>query len=41
MWVWLKLKLAPKGDFGVVSVTASFFVNFFIHSLTRYLNGQI
>ena len=40
MWVWLRLKLAPK-DFCVVSVTASFFVNFFIHSPKRYLNGQI
>ena len=40
MWVWLKLKLTPKGDFCVVSVKA-FFVNFFMHSTKRYLNGQI
>ena len=25
MWVWLKLKLTPKGDFCEVSVTAFFF----------------
>ena len=31
MWVWLKLKLTPKGDFHVVSVRV-FFVNFFMHS---------
>ena len=24
MWVWLKLKLTPKGDFCEVSVTAFF-----------------
>ena len=30
----------PKGDFCVVSVQA-FFVNFFMHSTKRYLNGQI
>lgn len=35
MWVWLELKLTPKGDFGVVSVRA-----FFMHSTKRYLNGQ-
>ena len=26
MWVWLKLKLTPKGDFCEVSVTAFFFL---------------
>ena len=26
MWVWLKLKLTPKGDFRDFSVTAFFFV---------------
>ena len=26
MWVWLKLKLTPKGDFCEVSVTIFFFV---------------
>ena len=31
MWVWLKLKLTPKGDFWLVSVGA-FLVNFFMHS---------
>ena len=40
MWVWLKLKLTPKGDFYVVSVEA-LFVNFFMHSTKRYVNGQI
>ena len=40
MWVWLKLKLIPEGDFCVVSVTA-FFVNFFIRSTKGYLKGQI
>ena len=38
--MWLKLKLTPKEDFCVVSVGA-FFVNFFMHSPKRYLNGQI
>ena len=38
--VWLKLKLTPKGDFCVVSFRA-FFVNIFVHSTKRYLNGQI
>ena len=37
MWVWLKLKLTPKGDFCVVSVSA-FFVNFFMHSTKRWTN---
>ena len=44
MWVWLKLKLAPKGDFCEVCVTASFlflFTNFFIHSSKRCLNESI
>ena len=43
MWVWLKLKLTPKGDFCEVSVTAFFFLfaNFFMHSLKRYLNEHI
>ena len=40
MWVWLKLKLTPKGDFCVINVRP-FFVNFFIHSTKRYLNGPI
>ena len=40
VWLWLKLKLTRKGDFCVVSVRA-FFVNFFMHSTKRYLNGQI
>ena len=31
MWVWLKLKLTPKGDFCVVCVRA-FFVTFLMHS---------
>ena len=43
MWVWLKLKLTPKGDFCEVSVTAFFFffANFFMHSPKRYLNEHI
>ena len=40
MWVWLKLKLTPKGDFCVVSVRA-FFVKFFMNSKKRYRNGQM
>ena len=40
MWVWLKLKLTPKGDFCEVKVRA-FFVNFFLHSTKRDLNGQL
>ena len=40
MWEWLKLKQTPKGDFWLVIVGA-FFVNFFMHSTKRYLNGQI
>ena len=40
MWVWLKLKLNPKGDFCVVTVRA-FLVNFFMQSTKRYLNGQM
>ena len=40
VWVWLKLKLTPKGDFCVVSVRTSF-VNFSTYSIKRYLNGQI
>ena len=40
MWVWLKLKLTPKGDFWLVSVGA-FLVNFFMHSTKKYPNGQI
>ena len=39
MWVWLKFKLTPKGDFCVVNVMA-FFVNFFMYSINRYLNGR-
>ena len=39
MWVWPKLKLTPKGDFCVVNGRA-FFVNFFMYSTNRYLNGQ-
>ena len=39
MWVWLEFQLVPKGDFGVVSVTACF-VNFFMHSPKEYLNGR-
>ena len=35
MWVWLKLKLAPKGDFCVFSVTACIF---FLISLCTALN---
>ena len=31
MWAWLKLKLTPKGDFCVVSVSA-FIVNVFMHN---------
>ena len=40
MWVWLKLKLAPKGDFCAVSVTTCIFlyINFFMHSPKRYLS---
>ena len=42
MWVWLKVKLTPKGDFCEVSVTAFFFsANFFMHSPKRYLNEHI
>ena len=40
MWVWLKVKLTPTGDFCVVSVSA-FFVNFFMNSTKRYRNGQM
>ena len=40
MRVWLKLKPTPKGDFCVFSVRAVF-VNFFMHSPKRYLDGQI
>ena len=40
MWAWIKFKLTPRGDFCVVSVRA-FFVNFFMHSTKRYLDGQI
>ena len=41
MWVWLKPKLTPKGDFCEVSLTGFFlFANFFMHSLKRYLNEQ-
>ena len=40
MWVGIKLKLMPKGDFCVLSVRA-FFVNFSMHSTKRYLNGQV
>ena len=40
MWVWLKLKLIPEGDFCVVDVTA-FFVNFFMRGTKGYLKGQI
>ena len=40
MWVWLKLKLTPKGDFCEVSIMA-FFANFLMHSLKRYLNDYI
>ena len=32
MWVWLKLKLTPKGDFCEVSVTAFFFVGKFLYA---------
>ena len=39
MWVWLKFKLTPKGDFCVVNVRA-FFVNFFMYNTNLYLNGQ-
>ena len=39
MWVWLQFKLTPKGDFCVVNMRA-FFVNFFMYSTNRYLNGQ-
>ena len=34
MWVWLKFKLTPTGDFCVVSVRA-FFVNFVMYSTKR------
>ena len=40
MWVWLKLELTLIGDHTKADITASF-VNFFMHSLKRYLNGQI
>ena len=40
MWVWLNFKLTPKGNFCAVSVRA-FFVNFFMYSTTRYLDGQM
>ena len=40
MWVWLKLKLTPKGDHTKTDITA-FLVNFFMHSPKQYLNGQI
>ena len=40
MWVWLKLKLAPKGDFCVVSVKACIllYIKFFMHSPKRKLS---
>ena len=31
MWVWLKLKLTPKGDFTETGILA-FFVKFLMHS---------
>ena len=34
MWVWLKFKLTPTGDFCAVSVR-TFVVNFFMHSTKR------
>ena len=40
MWLWLKLKLTPKGDHIKTDIMA-FFVNFFMHNPKRYLNGQI
>ena len=40
MWVWLNLKLTPEGDHTRTDITA-FFVNFFMPSPKRYLNGQM
>ena len=39
MWVWLKLKLTPKGNDIETEITV-FFVSLFIHSPQRYLNGR-
>ena len=41
LWVWLKLKLAPKLDHTKLDDITAFFVNLFMHSPKRYLNGQI
>ena len=38
MWVWLKLKQTPEGDFCLVTVKAVL-INLFMHSTKRYLNG--
>ena len=35
MWVWLKLKLIPEGDFCVVSVTAFFVNNISLRAVLR------
>ena len=40
MWVGLKLKLTPKGDYDKTGVT-TIFVNFFMQSPRQYPNGQI
>ena len=40
MWLWLKLKLTPKGDF-CVGQCQGILENFFMHSTKRYLNGQL
>jgi len=40
MWVWLKLKLSPKGDH-TNTETSQPFGNFFMRGSKRYLNGQI
>ena len=39
MWVWLRLKLTPKGNDIETEITA-FFVNLFMHSPKPYLNGR-
>ena len=40
MWVWIKLKLNPKGSHIKTDITA-FFVNLFMHRPKLYLDGRI
>ena len=40
MWVCPKLKLTPRGDHTTTDTT-SLFVEFFLYSSKRYVDGQI